>query len=163
MSFERIYFLIPNIFFWIFFIFEISTHVKYFRFFLKRKNESPKDYGVVDTDSWYLLEGGEVVRTLRLCAYQETIYTQPHARPSGASQLTLVSFPLHGRTFAARCIFIRRCNRRCTRISTMWTTAAYYDHLSAARMALSVKNRLEAIVAVRGFLRCGLLQLPFKT
>ena len=75
MSFKRIFFLIPNIFFWIFFIFEISTHVKYFRFFLKRKNESSKGFGVVHTDLFYLLEGGEVVRTLRLCAYQETIYT----------------------------------------------------------------------------------------
>ena len=63
MSFKRIFFLIPNIFFWIFLIFEISTHVKYFRFFLKRKNESSKDYGVVHTDFCTCTEGGEVVRT----------------------------------------------------------------------------------------------------
>ena len=97
------------------------------------------------------------------CVHTRKQFIRKHACASGASQLTLVSFPSHGRTFAARCIFIRRCNRRCTRISTMWTTGAYYGHLSAARMALSVKNRLEAIGALRGFLRCGLLQLPFKT
>ena len=45
----------------------------------------------------------------------------------------------------------------------MWTTATYYGEISASRMALAVDNRLEAIVAVQGFLRCGLLQLPFMT
>ena len=163
MSFERIFFLIPNIFFLIFFFFEISTHVKYFRFFLKRKNESPKDYGVVDTDSWYLLEGGKVVRTLPLCSYQETIYTHSHARPSGASQLTLVSSPPHGQMFAAGFIITRRYNHRSTRISTVWTTTAYYGDLSAARMVLALNNCSEAIVALQGFLRCGLLQLLFMT
>merc|ERR1712228_828468 len=46
-------------------------------------------------------EGGEVVRTLPLRSYQETIYTHSDACPSGASQLTLVSSPPHGQMFAA--------------------------------------------------------------